>query len=306
MKINKIKWCLFHSVFFFLPISLIIIFQQSTSAENGYVGKEVCRACHQKSYDSYLKSTHSKEAIPENPANKSACESCHGPGLEHVQKAGAKGTLITFDKKNEPEVKQARCLSCHQNSKTVPFWDLSRHKVNGISCSDCHSGHAGTKNNLKMAEPTLCFTCHPSIRAQVSKQSHHPVKEGLMKCTQCHDQHGGSGHKMIKADTINELCFKCHAEKRGPFMWEHPPVAENCITCHVPHGSNHGKLLSSKPPLLCQSCHDATRHPGTIYTRFETFQGSASNKMIARGCLNCHSNIHGSMGPSARGQYFLR
>jgi hypothetical protein len=28
--------------------------------------------------------------------------------------------------------------------------------------------------------------------------------------------------------------------------------------------------------------------------------------MFARACLNCHSNIHGSMGPSTRGQRFVR
>jgi hypothetical protein len=28
--------------------------------------------------------------------------------------------------------------------------------------------------------------------------------------------------------------------------------------------------------------------------------------MFARSCLNCHSNIHGSMGPSTRGQRFVR
>ena len=115
--------------------------------------------------------------------------------------------------------------------------------------------------------------------------------------------------KMIKADSVNELCFKCHAEKRGPFFWEHPPVEENCLTCHVPHGSNHGKLLTRKPPHLCQSCHDASQHPGNIYTSFETFRGSAAsgkNRMFARACLNCHSNIHGSMGPSTRGKHFVR
>ncbi|MGP8152548.1 MAG: DmsE family decaheme c-type cytochrome [Smithella sp.] len=280
----------------------------SLSADN-YVGVDTCKACHQNRYDSYLKSTHSKPAIPGNPANKNACESCHGPGLAHVQKGGGRGTgIIAFGKKDNPDIKTAQCLSCHQDSRVVPFWDLSSHKTNGVSCSDCHSGHSGTKNNLKATQPDLCYTCHLSVRAQMNKQSHHPVKEGLMKCTQCHDQHGGSGPKMIKADTVNELCFKCHAEKRGPFLWEHPPVAENCMTCHVPHGSNHGKLLTSKPPLLCQSCHDAAQHPGTIYTNLETFPGSATsgkNRMIARGCLNCHSNIHGSMSPS-QGQYFIR
>ncbi|MGA3281312.1 MAG: DmsE family decaheme c-type cytochrome [Smithella sp.] len=310
MKIKIIDVWFFSLFTFSLLVFLIVIIHQSAFADDDYAGIDVCRACHQKNYDNYLKSSHSKAAIPGNPANGNACESCHGPGLVHVQKAGAKGTgMIAFNKKENPEMKQARCLACHQNSRIVPFWDLSRHKINGVSCSDCHSGHSGMKKNLKMDEPGLCFTCHASIRAQVDKQSHHPLKEGLMKCTQCHDPHGGSGPKMVRADTVNELCFKCHAEKRGPYMWEHPPVAENCLTCHVPHGSNHGKLLSSKPPLLCQSCHDATRHPGTIYTRFETFSGTAAsgkNRIIARGCLNCHTNIHGSNGPSVRGQYFIR
>jgi DmsE family decaheme c-type cytochrome len=310
MKIKKIRSWILSLLIVALLLFLTVMFQGPTAADDGYVGIDTCRACHQKKYDSYLKSTHAKAAIPGNPANKNSCESCHGPGLAHVQKGGGRGTgMISFTKKANPEVKQAKCLSCHQDSKAVPFWDLSRHKVNGVSCSNCHSGHSGTKNNLKMTEPALCYTCHTSIRAQANKQSHHPLKEGLLKCTQCHDQHGGSGPKMVKADTVSELCLTCHSEKRGPFLWEHPPVAENCLTCHVPHGSNHGKLLSSKPPLLCQSCHDATRHPGTINTRFETFSGTAAsgkNRMIARGCLNCHTNIHGSNGPSVRGQRFVR
>jgi DmsE family decaheme c-type cytochrome len=310
MKIKKIDVWFFSLFTLSLLVFLTGIIHQSAYADDDYAGIDVCRACHQKNYDNYLKSSHSKTAIPGSPANSNACESCHGPGLAHVQKAGAKATgMIAFSKNENPEAKQARCLACHKDSRIVPFWDLSRHKINGVSCSDCHSGHSGMKHNLKMEEPALCFTCHASIRAQVDKQSHHPLKEGLIKCTQCHDPHGGSGPKMVRADTVNELCFQCHAEKRGPYMWEHPPVAENCLTCHVPHGSNHGKLLSSKPPLLCQSCHDATRHPGTIYTRFETFSGNAAsgkNRIIARGCLNCHTNIHGSNGPSVRGQYFIR
>ncbi|HUN54649.1 MAG TPA: DmsE family decaheme c-type cytochrome [Smithella sp.] len=310
MKIKSRRKLPFFPIMIYLLFFILVFSPGISAADDNYVGVDTCRACHPTRYDSYLKSTHSKPAIPGNPANKYACESCHGPGLSHVQKAGARGTgLIAFVKKEDPYVKTGQCLSCHKDSRVVPFWDLSRHKANGVSCSDCHSGHSGTKYNLKATQPDLCYTCHLSVRAQMNKQSHHPVKEGLMKCSQCHDQHGGSGTKMIKADTANELCFKCHAEKRGPFLSEHPPVAENCLNCHVPHGSNHGKLLISKPPLLCQSCHDAAQHPGTIYTRFETFTGGAAsgkNRMFARGCLNCHSNIHGSMGPSTRGQRFVR
>ena len=70
---------------------------------------------------------------------------------------------------------------------------------------------------------------------------------------------------MIKADWVNELCLQCHTEKRGPFLWEHAPVRENCLNCHNPHGSNHDKLLVAKQPYLCQRCHMNTRHPGTFY-----------------------------------------
>jgi DmsE family decaheme c-type cytochrome len=118
---------------------------------------------------------------------------------------------------------------------------------------------------------------------------------------------------MIKADTANLLCYKCHADKRGPFLWEHPPVEENCLTCHNPHGTKAAKLLTEKVPNLCQDCHDEQRHPGVPYDANNTFIGtSPSNKLYARACLNCHSVIHGSYAPenpgntNNSGRYFLR
>jgi len=294
-----------------LSIPAVVIFMGNAGGNDGYIGSEVCKGCHGNYYESYRKSIHAKKLIPGSPANKDACESCHGPGAAHVRKGGGKGTgIFAFVRNADPDQRSSTCLSCHHESRAVPFWNMSRHKVNGISCDNCHNPHSGLKANLKAQQPMLCNACHRDVRAQQNRQSHHPLKEGLVKCTQCHDQHGGFGPKMVKADNVNELCYQCHAEKRGPFLWEHPPVEENCLTCHTPHGSNHGKLLTSKPPLLCQSCHDATRHPGTIYTRFETFRGSGNlggrNRMFARACLNCHTNIHGSMGPSTRGERFVR
>jgi len=306
MKKNQIIIAFFFILL--LVISAAIISLQDADGDDDYVGIDTCKACHRDRYESYLKSNHAKKVIPGSPANKNACETCHGPGAAHVQKGGGRGTgIFAFVRNADPDEKASKCLSCHQDSRVMSFWNMSRHKVSGVSCDKCHSIHSGTGKSLSAKEPDLCNTCHLNIRAQLNKQSHHPLTEGRMKCTQCHDQHGGFESKMIKADSVNELCYKCHAEKRGPFLWEHPPVEENCLTCHVPHGSNHEKLLTSKPPLLCQSCHNLVGHPGTAYTSFETFRGNAtSNKMIARGCLNCHTNIHGSMGPSIRGKDFLR
>ncbi len=110
---------------------------------------------------------------------------------------------------------------------------------------------------------------------------------------------------MIKADSINELCYTCHTDKRGPFLWEHSPVRENCTTCHAPHGSNHERLLVAKLPWLCQRCHVSTRHPGSLYDLRNTVAGAnPNNRAIEHSCRNCHNNIHGTNAPS--GPYFGR
>jgi DmsE family decaheme c-type cytochrome len=270
---------------------------------------DTCKSCHQDRFTSYSKSVHGNPAIRKSPANAQGCESCHGPGKLHIQKGGGKGTgMPTFSKgKVEAATKSAQCLACHADSRSLSGWDMSKHKAAGISCDNCHTVHSGKKMNLKTAQPDLCISCHRDVRNQILKQSHHPLREGKMKCTDCHDQHGGFGPRMIKAGSMNDLCFKCHAEKRGPFLKEHPPVAENCGTCHTVHGSNHGKLLITRAPQLCQSCHDASGHPGNIYTSQNTFQGNApTNRMFARSCLNCHSEVHGSNGPSTRGNVLVR
>lgn len=293
---------------FFLFFTFSFLNVHSTTGQTGYVGVETCKGCHAEYFDSYKLSVHGKKAVTGSPANRNDCESCHGPGAAHAEKGGGRGVgIFAFNEKADPAEKASKCRACHDDSKHIAFWDLSKHKTAGLSCDNCHSSHAGGHKNLKASPPELCYGCHRDIRSQANKQSHHPIREGKVSCSDCHDPHGTFGQKMVKADVVNELCYKCHADKRGPFMWEHPPVEENCMVCHTPHGSNHSKLMVRKTPQLCQSCHDWSRHPGTPYTQFESFTGpSISNKMVGRNCLNCHTNVHGTNGPSKRGLRFVR
>ena len=297
-------------LFFIVPFLILTFGYREAFGVEGYIGSEICGGCHSGIYENFIKSIHGKKAIAESPVNRLGCESCHGPGEDHVLKAGGRGIgIFAFSKKIVSNDKSSKCLVCHEETKSLAFWNMNIHRSSDISCDNCHSMHSGTGRYLKSSEPDFCFSCHRDINSRTSKQSRHPIRDGRMKCSDCHDPMGGFGAKMLKADSANELCYKCHAERRGPFMWEHPPVAEKCLNCHVPHGSNHSKLLEKKVPFLCQSCHDDRGHPGTLNTSFETFKGAATsgkNKMFARSCLNCHSNIHGSNGPSARGSHWLR
>ncbi len=115
----------------------------------------------------------------------------------------------------------------------------------------------------KLTEMDTCFQCHKNKRAEIWRTSHMPVREGKITCSTCHNPHGSYTEALLKEATVNDGCYKCHAEKRGPFLWEHAPVRENCLNCHDPHGSINDFMLKISRPRLCQQCHaNLTGHPG--------------------------------------------
>jgi DmsE family decaheme c-type cytochrome len=295
------------SFFIFLFVSALVFFtHNSVKGDSEFVGSEICKDCHEAQYNKFMKSIHGKKAIPGAPINRDGCESCHGPGAQHVEKGGGRGVAIfVFSKKESSTARDSKCLACHENMRGVENWNLSKHKSFLVTCDNCHSIHSPVpgKNYLKAREPDLCFGCHRNIRAKFNKQSHHPIKEEFvgrpaLKCSSCHNPMGTFDIKaMIKADSINDLCYRCHAEKRGPYAFEHPPVPENCLYCHEVHCSNHSRLLTRRVPLICQSCHNVEAHPSQPYTNLHSFLGPATsgkNRFFGRSCLNCHGNIHGS------------
>jgi DmsE family decaheme c-type cytochrome len=163
----------------------------------------------------------------------------------------------------------------------------------------------GEKQLKAETQPKLCATCHQQIVNKLNRFNHMPVREDKMACSSCHNTHGSSNVKMLKTGTtVDQACTSCHAEKRGPHLWEHAPVANACVTCHDPHGSSNERMLVAKVPFLCQRCHVTSRHPPTVYDGFIFKTSSNGNKVTGRGCVICHSQIHGSNSPN--GKAFLR
>jgi DmsE family decaheme c-type cytochrome len=150
---------------------------------------------------------------------------------------------------------------------------------------------------LKQPQMLLCTSCHLQKKAQLLRPGHMPMREGKMQCTSCHNPHGTPNDKMLLQTSVNQNCYTCHAEKRGPYLWEHAPVRENCLNCHDAHGSINEKMLKVKQPLLCQQCHQTSSHPGPAYP-------AQSRYAFNQGCMHCHPTIHGSIHPS--GNRFFR
>jgi DmsE family decaheme c-type cytochrome len=146
----------------------------------------------------------------------------------------------------------------------------------------------------KLTQPYVCFTCHKEQRVQVNKPSRHPILEGKVSCADCHNVHGNNPKQMVKSSVV-ETCYQCHMEKRGPFVHNHQPVTEDCTICHQPHGTTIANLLKSRPPFLCQDCHASSGHP-VQFAGPPTGRTTSTSALgtVGRGCLNCHTNIHGS------------
>src|SRR5882757_1390066 len=203
------------------------------------------------------------------------------------------------------------CQSCHQGGLRM-HWAGSEHERRDIPCTSCHLIHKQDDPVLnKLTQPDVCFACHQTQRAQIHRVSTHPIAAGRIGCSDCHNPHGSAGPRLMAKGSINETCFTCHAERRGPFLWEHSPVSDDCTNCHTPHGSNNAALLKTRTPWLCQECHSAD-HSGPLNSGANLPSGSATtvNGLLplanqapraqtnGRNCLSCHPLIHGSNHPA--------
>lgn len=278
-------------------------------------GDQTCLKCHDEApYNAIMKTPHAVKGDTRTPAATHGCESCHGPSAAHASSRPAKGQsrtppAIVFSgpDASPAEVRGQVCLACHR-SATRMKWRGSQHEANDVACNNCHTAHAEKDPVLvKETQPEKCFTCHSQQRADSFQYSHHPVREGKVSCSDCHNVHGSPGPKLVKGFTINATCYTCHADKRGPYVWEHQPVRENCDNCHNPHGSPQAAMLTERQPYLCSSCHSSTSNQsGGWFGGKSSLAGghTQSYYLTNQSCLNCHSNIHGSNSPA--GEAFLR
>ena len=243
--------------------------------------------------------------------NQFICTTCHRP---HGR--------VTLETRSD------LCLGCHTGAPTMA-WHASYHNRQGVACADCHDAHPNAQvptvvnithttldrpsgRPMRVAEPETCYKCHPKIFALSSLPSHHPIREGKIRCSDCHDSHGQDPGN-LKGLTLNQLCFECHGEKEGPFVWEHAPVTENCAICHEPHGTVANNLLKQPPTFLCLRCHAGHSTHGAslqctrchLNNEVPTLVGGgppnptipttpASRQALFTDCTQCHSQIHGS------------
>lgn len=203
--------------------------------------------------------------------------------------------------------RQELCLACHHSGTPTMAWHSSLHSLAGVACTDCHEPHprktrhapselldhgAGTLKRAAMSvqQPNACYRCHPKTFAMSGLPSRHPIQEGKMVCSDCHDAHG-QADRGLREPILNDVCFRCHGDKQGPFTYDHPPVTEDCSICHQVHGSVNDHLLHQPTSFLCLRCHAGHRSEhrpldGQVLIR--------TQQALYGNCTQCHTQVHGS------------
>jgi len=287
------------------------------SAAKDAEASAVCAGCHEEHQTQMKLHPHSVSADARTPT----CVSCHGTSEEHMGDPAEKKPSRRFKGAGGLAGGDASavCLACHDKNSQRALWATSPHATADVACTSCHKAHVDKDPILAASsQPAVCYTCHQGPRMKANLAWRHPIAEGKMTCASCHAVHGSSGPALVKRDTVNDTCFQCHAEKRGPFVHSHQPVNDNCASCHSPHGSSIAGMLTARPPLLCQQCH--TPHvaggvgalggqPG-VYPPAAPgqFQSAVTpnstglnvvNIWQGRSCVNCHTQVHGSNNPAS-------
>lgn len=219
-----------------------------------YVGNSSCAECHTNIARAFPGSPHARFYKDDIKwAATAGCESCHGPGSEHVRVGGGRGKFIV-----NPGKDPSACFNCHLEVHAQ--FNLPQHHPvieNKMNCVQCHDPH-GTDimkphGGLAMARLNEnCAQCHREQTKPVVYE-HEALREG---CTVCHAPHGSINAKMLVERDVN-LCLKCHAQVQDPLVGsgniyigkaDHTTFLRQgtCWTsgCHTAiHGSNIDRYL---------------------------------------------------------------
>lgn len=292
-------------IFCLLLVSSILVYANQPPPDAALVGNETCVDCHDEISEAFSTTLHGMISELSKTENAVSCESCHGPGSAHVEEMEPE--LIYNPAKEDQFGDMPTCLGCH-NSPNFDNWPFAAHNSGDLNCTSCHKIHEPQADAGMYNEMHLCLGCHSDISASMFMPSHHPLREGKMSCLDCHEVHGGSIEHTLE-DAKRELCFSCHADKEGPFVYEHAPVNEDCTICHTPHGSVADNLLIQTEPSLCLNCHPMHFHAAiegidTLFyapvdsSRYGVSTPDAWKRGMLTKCSQCHTAVHGTDLPS--------
>ena len=144
--------------------------QAATPAGPTMVGSDVCMGCHEDAAKPLQGTVHKRLLAKDAPVGQ-GCESCHGPGSEHVDGGGDVAKIFRFKGADAVQVR-THCQACH------PMNPMGAHDRRQIACTRCHALHRPVEGNHLLAKPEadLCQGCHSNGGEGEAKGSHNGTR----------------------------------------------------------------------------------------------------------------------------------
>ncbi len=255
-----------------------------------------CVDCHTELVQAFASNPHARVPHGQKSDPNDACTTCHGDGAKHME-AGGDASLIHALK---GAAGAQDCLTCHEKTPGPHDSFATGYHSNTatVNCLTCHSVHKSVPKSehlLAKAPGELCATCHLNQTASFANKPYtHRLNRGGMTCLDCHGPHAARGEPLKMTMQGDLPCLNCHAELRGPFVFQHVSGSGgNCLSCHQNHGSNNPNMLQwARVDQLCLSCHSQTGGPKTYGSQPPSFHNL--NLPRYRNCTTCHVAVHGS------------
>jgi predicted CXXCH cytochrome family protein len=245
--------------------------------------QETCFGCHTVSErGNQVSEPAGWNAVQDTAYHDVQCESCHGPGVDHVEVPDAAAPplarvrvlaadIATGDVNNDTTTVPGSCAECHSGAHHpfVDEWRTSRHARalidpedgtfvadHGESCASCHEGRAALR--------AWGVTSNYVERDTAAADAHLGVT-----CAVCHDPHNGQYDGQLRFSISDgtfegNLCMKCHTRRYEPSGSKGPHAPQGAVLTgtagYWPPGydttalaATHGNPAAN--PRLCAGCH---------------------------------------------------
>lgn len=303
-----------HTLFAMLFLGLLnsFCFAQTTDKEPykhppGF-GQKKCSECHDmREGNEYF----------HMPVKQGACGACH---------------VVPSTAPNKLRIQNfvEMCVPCHGPKRRIIRGDINVHPPAKQGCTNCHDPHAGKHQFRLKADrrKDICLTCHTEKKEWVNnvKNKHGAIFLEDGGCIACHDPHGTTRPKMLKAENTKDLCLRCHSkplkrQEDGKMLldigqhlmnnekWHGPIIDGECTGCHNPHGSNNHRMLKRPFPTtsttafapekyVCFKCHPSEKVTEKYTTTFTNYRKGEKNlhnihvEVSLITCGTCH-DFHG-------------
>ncbi|MDP3911716.1 MAG: cytochrome c3 family protein [Gemmatimonadales bacterium] len=232
-----------------------------------------CNDCHTVSQlGNFVGTPAGYAVVPDSAYHDVQCESCHGPGLAHVENPDIDASHPLASIQVDTGVVTS-CSGCHTGVHT-PFVEQWKQSAHGSG-----PGFAG-------ATYAACLPCHEgraAIALMFGDNSNYIEKGGAtpqrIGCVACHNPHGSPYEHQLRAPldepSRQQLCVKCHSRIGTP-PWS--VASSGTATSRGAHGAQGLLVIGENVGWI---------PPGFAYdtTQMASSHGTSANTKL---CATCH------------------